>query len=509
MLQRKSNPPWPGRVFASLATACMIICSNLTVAAAKDRDDQPTVTPIKHVVVLFQENVSFDHYFATYPFAQNPAGEPRFVPSPDTPSVNGLSHPLIVGNQNSTAPFRLDRSRAATCDQDHDYKDEQMGYHAGLLDKFVEFLGNGPGTDGGVLCNKADVMGYYDGNTVTALWNYAQRFSMSDNHFDSTFGPSTPGHLNLIAGQTHGVIASVGNLDGEVVADTVIGDPQPLHDIADTRDAVQLSGQNVGNLLNAKGITWGWFQGGFADIKASHTGSDGLPKIDYIPHHEPFQYYSQTANPNHLPPSSITKIGRTDQANHQYDLINFWDALQADRLPSVSFLKAPGYQDAHAGYSNPLLEQQYLVETINRLQQSPEWREMAIIIAYDDSDGWYDHVMLPIVSQSDTDQDALTGTDCGHPKAGQFEGRCGHGPRQPLLIVSPFAKTNFVDHSVTDLSSILRFIEDNWQLGRIGNQSFDAQAGSFTSMFDFDHPRFHKLILDSATGEPIRGENGD
>jgi phospholipase C len=398
MLQSKRNRTWAGKPLAALLASFMAFGSTLAGTAPKDIDDQQTATPIKHVVVILQENVSFDHYFATYPRAENPAGEPRFVPRADTPTVNGLDRPLLLSNRTSTAPFRLDRSRAATCDQDHNYKDEQLGYHAGLLDRFVEFLGNGPGADGPVPCQKSDVMGYYDGNTVTALWNYAQRFAMSDNHFDTTFGPSTPGHLNLISGQTHGVVASVGNLNGEVVDSTVVGDPQPLGDIADTRDAVRLSGKNVGDLLNAKGITWGWFQGGFGDFNASHTGSDGNPKKDYIPHHEPFQYYPQTANLNHLPPSSVAMIGRTDQANHQYDLTQFWAALQAGRLPSVSFLKAAGYQDGHAGYSNPLLEQQFLVETINRLQESPEWRETAIIIAYDDSDGWYDHVMPPIVS---------------------------------------------------------------------------------------------------------------
>jgi phospholipase C len=170
----------------------------------------------------------------------------------------------------------------------------------------------------------------------------------------------------------------------------------------------------------------------------------------------------------------------------------------------VTYLKASGYQDGHAGYSDPLLEQTFLVETINRLQQLPEWRSMAIVIAYDDSDGFADHVMPPIVNQSDTSEDGLTGTGhCGTAAAGAFEGRCGYGPRLPFLVVSPFARRNFVDHGITDQSSILRFVEDNWNLGRIGDQSFDARAGSLAGMFDFDrHPRDARLILDPTTGNP-------
>jgi phospholipase C len=93
-------------------------------------------------------------------------------------------------------------------------------------------------------------------------------------------------------------------------------------------------------------------------------------------------------------------IGRTDQANHQYDLEDFWRALDAGHLPAVSYLKAAAYQDGHAGYSSPLDEQTFLVETINRLMQSREWEHMAIVVLYDDSDGWYDHQMGPIVMQS-------------------------------------------------------------------------------------------------------------
>jgi phospholipase C len=244
----------------------------------------------------------------------------------------------------------------------------------------------------------------------------------------------------------------------------------------------------------------GWFQGGFADCTLSRTGADGHPKLDYIPHHEPFQYYSSTANPHHLPPASVATIGRTDQANHQYNLADFWRAADAGNLPAVSFLKARGFQDGHAAYSSPLFEQQFLVETLNTLQQLPEWRRMAVVITYDDSDGWYDHVPGPIVNHSRTTADAAICSGAT-PSLGADQGRCGYGPRLPLLVISPFARDNFVDHTLTDQASILRFIEDNWNLGRISADSFDQRAGSLANMFDFDHPRDDTLVLVPLTGE--------
>ncbi len=167
-----------------------------------------------------------------------------------------------------------------------------------------------------------------------------------------------------------------------------------------------MSGKNVGDLLNAKNITWGFFEGGFrptnqpsttvkAVCGAAHKNIGGATVVDYIQHHEPFQYYMSTANPHHLPPTSVAMIGRTDQANHQYDLLDFWAAADSGHLPAVSYLKAGAYQDGHAGYSDPLDEQHFLVETINHLMRLPTWSSTAVIINWDDSDGWYDHVMAP------------------------------------------------------------------------------------------------------------------
>jgi phospholipase C len=202
-------------------------------------------------------------------------------------------------------------------------------------------------------------------------------------------------------------------------------------------------------------------------------------------------------------------IGRTDQANHQYDLSSFYTALHMDELPAVSFLKAAKYQDGHAGYSDPLDEQAFLVHVINELQSSPDWSSTAVVISYDDSDGFYDHVLGPIVNSSASPADQLNGPGkCGKgTPAGGYEDRCGYGPRLPLLVISPWAKRNYVANTVSDQSSILRFIEDNWGTGRIGDGSFDAKAGTLENMFHFDHARTDsaKLFLSETTGEIVSG----
>ncbi len=493
-----------------IAAAFSLLLCSVSFAYGADEKEHKTSTPIKHVVVIFQENVSFDHYFATYPHATNPLGEPRFVARHGTPTVNGLSGALLTHNLNQVNPFRIDRAHAATCDQNHEYTDEQKAFNSGIMDKFVETVGTGPGADGILTCAKTDVMGYFDGNTVTALWNYAQHFAMSDNSFNTTFGPSSPGAINLISGQTAGATGVAGDTSGDIVAGSVIGDPQPAFDKCSTRETASMSGQNIGDLLNAKGVSWGWFQGGFRDCTVAHTGSDGKAKRDYIPHHQPFQYYKSTSNPAHVPPTSAALIGHAgDAANHQYDFADFWTAVNANNLPEVSFLKAPGFQDGHAGYSDPLAEQQFLVDIINRLQQTREWDEIAVIISYDDSDGWYDHVMPPIVTPSNTPADALNGPgNCGASAPGSQQGKCGFGPRLPLLVISPFAKRNFVDGTLTDQSSILRFIEDNWGTGRIGGGAADERAGTLLNMFDF-RSRNEKLFLDPITGKPVDDDDHD
>jgi phospholipase C len=487
--------------------------------------------PIQHIVVVFNENISFDHYFGTYPVALNPNGEPSFHAKSGTPTVNGLNNALLTFNPNlnpangtaASNPFRLDRSQAVTTDQDHDYTAEQQAFDSGLMDLFPTFTGG----------NSNEEMGYFDGNTTTALWNYAQSFAMSDNSYGTTFGPSTPGLLNLVSGQTNGVTSTLNGTGDEVNGGsdgslTMIGDADPIGDVCSnpTRAQGQMGGKNIGDLLNATGVTWGGFMGGFNLNIKNPNGTTGCARSsaglagttnDYIPHHSLFGYYASTANPQHTRPASVAEIGHDGPANHQYDIDDFFDAVRQGNFPAVNFLKAPAYQDGHAGYSDPIDEQHFLVKLINFLQKQEDWDSTAVVIMYDDSDGWYDHQMGPIVNTSTGPADALTGPSaCGtaatslpgiNPSNPHALGRCGYGPRLPLLVISPWSKENFVDHTVTDQTSIIRFIEDNWLGGqRIGQGSFDGIASSIDQMFDFHHKRRNddRLVLDPNTGEPVR-----
>ncbi len=493
-----------------------------------------TATPIKHVVVIFDENVSFDHYFGTYPHAANTDGSP-FQAKPGTPKVNGLTPKLLTANPNEFDPERLTPSEALTCDQNHSYQPEQEAADGGKMDMFVQDTGHDTCTGQPILFGQPGlVMDYYDGNTVTALWNYAQNYAMSDNFYDTNYGPSTPGALNLASGDdgsgfavnpTTGVQesdpGSIGSPNAQGVG-TVYGDIDPaFDDCSDTSHTSTnpvgvLTGQNIGDLLNQRHISWGWFQGGFAPTSTNaagyavcgseHENIGGVEVQDYVPHHDPFQFYSSTANPKHLPPTSEAAIGLTDQANHQYDLSDFYTTLQDGNMPAVSFLKPAAYQNGHAGNSDPLDEQNFLVSTINQIEQSPDWSSTAIVITYDDSDGWYDHQASPQVNGSDDSSLDTALCEAVPVRLGGANDRCGFGPRLPLLVISPWSRVNKVSHTLLNQASIIRFIEDNWLLSeRIGHGSFDVVSGSLDGpggLFNFSRrPHDNPVLLNPTTGE--------
>jgi phospholipase C len=505
---------------AMFALAALAGCDQAPPSAAPERAEvasvaadaaAPTQTPIRHLVILFQENVPFDRYFGTYPRAMNLAGEPRFVARPDTPTVNGLTDALLHHNPNSANPARLGREQPNVCGSNHGYMAEQLAEDHGLVDRFVEETGDhDPG------CDPTLGLDYFDGNTVTALWNYAQGFALNDNSFGTTFGPSHIGVLNLVSGQTHGAVAT--QPTDRILEGTMIGNVEPTFDDCPVSAlSAEMTGKNIGDLLNAKRVSWGFFSDGFrptsrlADGTAvcdkAATNRHGLTDTVYDSGNEGFQYYRSTANPHHLPPTSLAAIGRDDQANHQYDLEDFWAAARAGRMPAVSFLKAGGLAQGGGDDSDPLDEQTFIVDLVNGLQRLPQWEDTALIILYDDSDGSYDHVMPPIVNTSQSTADELTGPgECGvqPPRLGGYVGRCGYGARMPFLVISPWSRPNFVDHTLTDQTSVIRFIEDNWQLGRIGDGSFDELAGPITGMFDFSFRHAARVFLDRDTGERAR-----
>lgn len=539
----------------------MIGAAIMYSAAAQDDHDRGrdhrhphdihTATPIKHLVVIFNENRSFDHYFATYPNAANPSGSIPFHAKPHTPVVNNLANAnLLTNNPNlnpangtgATNPFRLDRTQANTKSQNHAYTPEQQAYDNGKADLFPEFTGKGTAGGVGAFGTTGQVMGYFDGNTVTAFWNYAQNFAMNDNNYTDTYGPSTPGAIEVVSGQNNGAVNIVGTSSS--IADgqgglSLIGDTDPAADqCSSTSSQVLMTSKNIGDLLNAEHISWGGFMGGFDLTLKNANGTTGCARstfsstvagtiVDYIPHHAWFQYYKSTANPTHARPSSVEAIGHTtvpgsktvDPANHNYDLEDFYAAVKAGNLPAVSYIKMPAYQDGHPGNSDPLDEQAGNVDVINFLMKQPEWRETAVIITYDDSDGWYDHAYaVPTTASYDATADQVNGPGkCGLGPTKQVQpkglsgkpvnGRCGPGTRVPFIVISPFAKQNYVSHNRISQASVVRFIEDNWLNGqRLGGGAFDEKVESITDLFDFGRGHEYqesKLFLDPTAGTVI------
>jgi phospholipase C len=523
-------------------------------------DHTKTATPIKHLVVIFDENESFDHYFGTYPYAADTDGTP-FVAKPGTPTVNGLYSeitstgpigPLLTDNPNEYNPQRLTPDEALTSDQNHADVPEQAADDNNKDDAFVQNTesstpSNGCGAD---YCPPGIVMDYFDGNTVTGLWNYAQNYAMSDNDFDTAFGPSTPGAINVTSGNTGGGYAVDANdtstpgvkttAAGEVSAlgangtGTIYGDIDPFYDqCADNNHTTNspegvLTGPNIGDLLNSSHVTWGWFQGGFAPTStdsggavcgAEHelvsNGADVSEELDYVPHHDPFEFYASTANPAHLPPTKLSEIGYTDQANHQYDMSYFTDALEGTggaSLPSVSYLKPPKYENAHPGNSDPLLEQQFVVNTVNQIEESKYWRSTAIVITYDDSDGWYDHATPPVINGSDDTTVGDTPVCSSVPiTVGTAEDRCGFGDRLPFIVISPYTRQNFVSSKLINTASVVKFIEQNWLRGEHIPGSFDTVSGSIfgrDGLLNFAvRPHFSPVILNPNTGAVVSGDN--
>jgi phospholipase C len=509
------------------------------VSASYYRDTNRTATPIKHLVVIFDENVSFDHYFGTYPYAANTDGT-KFVAKPGTPTVDGLYSkitkngpvgPLLTNNPNKYDPQRLTHAQALTCDQNHGYFPEQEAENNGQMNMFVQFTEQDDcSTTGEYYGPPGIVMDYYDGNTVTGLWNYAQNYAMSDNNWDTTFGPSTEGAIDVSSGLSSDgyAVTPAGTKTtdaGAITPDgTVYGDIDPYYDECSdsnhtsTNPEGVMTGQNIGDLLNSKHVTWGWFQGGFAPTSSNSGGAvcgaqseniDGSPLNEYTPHWEPFQFNATTANPAHLAPSSESAIGRTDQANHQYDLSDFSETLKDGNLPSVSYLKGTTEESGHPGESGPLDEQTFIVNTVNQIEQSKYWSSTAIVITYDDSDGWYDHVAPNLLNGSDNSTIDTAMCEATAITVGSGNGRCGYSQRLPMVVISPWTRDNYVSNNLTDTTSVVKFIEQNWLHGQTIPGSFDATSGSLDArggLLDFNtRPHFEPLILNPTTGAVVSG----
>jgi phospholipase C len=453
-------------------------------ASAETESENGTRSPIKHTIILYQENISFDHYFGTYGHGSNgiPAGSTQSY-------TNGTA------TWGPYAPAQLlGTTQSRTCDVDHNYSNMIKMVDHGAMDQFLQF-GNDktvgtpattcpkfetltpPGTGATALANA-----YYTGTAgdpnapLQNYWKLASQYTLADNFFQGVYGPSTPGAQWLVA-----------------ATNNTPGDPNPIGDVCNDYPA-SISPQNIPNLgaeATAAGTSWAWFQGGFGTC--TPTAVNG-----YSPHHDPFQYFTSTADLTHA--DAFDPNLSYPQANrHQRDLSVF-DAALAGKpvagqsvvptLPAISWVKAPQLEDGHPGYSGPALEDAFVGDLAARLKASPYWKDTALVIAFDETGGWWDHVAPPdLGGQFATwvnGQPNLSG--CQYPGIpGAPCGEAGLGPRMPVLVVSRYAKRGFVDHQLLNTASLTKWVEWNHRLpalGVWGNR--DTKAGNLTGAFRFD-----------------------
>jgi phospholipase C len=521
-----------------VAAAGLGSSSNLTTASASNvNNSADTTTPIKHVVVIFDENETFDHYFGTYPYAANSDGT-TFCPAAGTAGLPGSSQTVnteldaglvpastlgaavtagncstyqgalpnpeagptppvantAAPNPNEYQPQRIPDTAAVTCDNNHSYTPEEEAEDGGKMDDFVQFTSANCTIPGVTGSSPGIGMDYFDGNAVTGLWNYAQNYAMSDNSWDATFGPTMIGSINMFGATNFSTLTG----------SSYISNTNPVWDDIDGQSG-EMGGDNIGTLLNDKGVSWGWFEQGFSTPGTTVTNVNGGGAAMFSSIYDAPDWWQSTSNEDHTAPASPSEIGFPGPANHQYDTPDFTDALNGTggaTLPAVSFLRADEVNTGHPSVSDPLDEQKWITQDINSIEQSPYWPSTAIVIEYDDSDGYYDHQAPTIINSSNTGNDSAICTNAfaaGVPEIGGHSNSCGPSQRLPFLVISPYAKHNYVDHSLTTQVSTLKFIEQNWGLPTIGGATFDnlSQVGNLDSFFDWSHPQQNEVLLDS------------
>ncbi|MFP5207324.1 MAG: phospholipase C [Acidobacteriota bacterium] len=424
---------------------------------------------IHHVFVIYQENRSFDSYFGTFPGTDNLA----------TPEArqhgfrqyDALGHAWITPFLLKAADLAdVDHSRAALIAKtDHGRMDNFVGFEETKLAKLPHF-GADFARQMGIL-----TMAHEDCSTIPFLWMYAHRFALYDHIFQAMYGPSTPGNIDLIAGQT-GQTQAARHPDQAFHPES--GPGEPVIDDADPaygpygspyeagrtlqydqkyatlmlslsgRKATEIKNdsddihEDIGELarLNHAAVAWAWYQEGFGDGQGNnHPG--------YIPHHNGPQYFGYIRQ-------------NASMWSGEHDLLGFFDAIQKEELParSVVFLKGgrlnpfgwkpadPRAQkvlgdDDHPGYSDSQLSESLVAKLVNAVARSPYWKDSAIVVLWDDSEGFYDHVPPPQFEPCPDKQP------------------CGDGPRVPLILISPYAKSGGIVSDAGDHVSFAKFLD--------------------------------------------------
>ena len=398
---------------------------------------------------------------------------------------------MVAFNNIGAGPFSIETAFSValptsviTTDLYHRFYENQMQIDGGKNDKFVAFA------DSGGL-----VMGHYDGSKM-GMWNVAKQFTLADNFFIGAFGGSFLNHQYLIcacapeypnadtaaAKPVINVLDSVnpprlaqkadspasamtgiptfvasGTItpanyfgDGKFYAVNTMQPPyQPSNNAPASSDTTKLfadpsknntlpaqTAKNIGDLLTAKGVTWKWYAGGWDNAtSAAATDRNFGSSVPGVPpqfqfHHQPFNYYANLDPVAHA----------ADRAAHLKDYNNLVSDITAGTLPQVTFYKPEGDLNQHPGYASVKAGDDHIVDLLNKLQASPQWKNMVVIVTYDENGGFWDHAAPP-------KGDLL-----------------GPGTRIPAIIISPFSKMGTVDHTQYDTASILRLITRRFDL---------------------------------------------
>ncbi len=413
---------------------------------------------INHLIVLYQENWSFDSLYGNFPGAEGISdASPTALKQVDKTGkpYQTLPQPLNSGKPDSRFPPNLpvqpfDASKYVapslmTGDLVHRFYQEQYQIDGGKMDKYVAW------SDAAGL-----VMSYYNASDYPE-GKLAQQYTLGDHFFHAAFGGSFLNHFWLVCACSpkfpNAPASIVAKLDssGKMIKDGAVtpdgyaintsytvNTPHPK--TAKTTALVpEQTMPNIGDELSAKKISWAWYSGGWNDAIAGHPD----PLFQF--HHQPFAYFANYAD---------NTPGRKDHLKDEQD---FQASLKNGTLPAVSFVKPIGEENEHPGYSAESMGQQHIADLVKAVQSSPYWKDTAIVLTYDENGGRWDHVPPPT---SD---------------------RWGPGTRVPSVFISPFAKQGAIDHTVYDTTSILRTIEVRWGLNALGTR--DAKVNDLRNAF--------------------------
>ena len=454
--------------YARVSLAMLVLLLSLaSVVAPTTTSAAPYSTPINHIVVFYMENHSFDNMYGAFPGANGLSNAtnaalqvdktgktydalPQVINTNLKPAGPDTRFPATLANK----PFSIDQYMANnqnTGDLVHRFYQEQVQIDGGKMDKFAAI------SDAAGL-----TMGYYDGSKLP-MWKYAQDYTLSDNFFHGAFGGSFLNHFWLVCACSPkydnapaSLVAQVdasGNMtkDGAVTPDgyavNTIQSAQIPHSPTITNTALLLPAQTmntIGDRLDDKNISWAWYAGGWNNAVAGKAGAT----FQY--HHQPFAYFKQFGNDTDA------------RKQHLKDETDMVKDIQTGNLPAVTFWKPYGDDNEHPGYTDVLEGDQYAADMIKLIQQSPAWKDTAIIVTYDENGGSWDHVAPPTVD------------------------KWGPGTRIPTIIISPYAKKSYVDHTEYDTTSILKFIETRYGLQSLTDR--DAKANDLNNAFDFSQP---------------------